>query len=118
MWQAAKRGADIRRYTPAEAVDLAGHGAARLRQHVDRRALPRLDPREVSLAEVADRIPVFGVDDREQRVAGRGELPGGDVEGSDPAVAGRANDRLVQVAFRERERRARAFQLRLGGLGV
>src|SRR5262249_5925796 len=42
MRQAAKRGADIRRYTPAEAIDLAGHGEARLSHHVDRRALPRL----------------------------------------------------------------------------
>jgi hypothetical protein len=47
-----------------------------LRHDVDRRALPRLDSREVGLAEIADRIPVLGVDDREQRVAGGGELPG------------------------------------------
>src|SRR6266852_5682931 len=118
MREAAKRGADIRRYTPAEAIDLAGHGAARLSHYVDRRALPWLDAREVRLAEIADRIPVLGVDDRKQRVAGGGELPSGDVERGDPAIAGRAHDRLVQVALGEGERRARAFQLRLGGLGV
>ena len=97
---------------------MAAQRAAWLRHHVDGRALPRLHSREVGLAEIADRIPVLGVDDREQRVAGGGELPGGDVERGDPAIAGCAHDRLIEVALRERERRARAFQLRLGGLGV
>ena len=118
MRQADNRGAHIRRHTPAEAVDLAAQRAAWLRHHVDGRALPRLHSREVGLAEIADRVPVLGVDDREQRVAGGGELPSGDVERGDPAIAGCTHDRLVEVALCERERRARAFQLRLGGLGV
>src|SRR6516164_10646702 len=118
MREAAKCGADIRRHTPAEAVDLAAQRAVWLRHDVDRRALPRLDSCEVGLAEIADRVPVLGVDDREQRVAGGGELPGGDVERGDPAIAGRAYDRFVEVAFREGERRTRAFELRLGGLGI
>src|SRR5215467_5160434 len=101
MREPPNRGADIRRHTPAETVDLAGHGAARLRHHIDRRALPRLDAREVGLAKIADRIPVLGVDYREQWMAGRGELPGGDIERGDPAVAGRAHDRLVQIALRQ-----------------
>ena len=118
MRQAANRGAYIRRHTPAEAVDLAAQRAAWLRHHVDGRALSRLHSREVGLAEIADRIPVLGVDDREQRVAGGGELPSCDVERGDPAIAGRTHDRLVEVALRQCERRARALQLRLGGLGV
>ena len=47
MWQAANRGADIRRYTPAEAVDLAEHRAVWLRHHVDGRRLSWLDSGEV-----------------------------------------------------------------------
>ncbi len=61
---------------------------------------------------------MLGVDDREQRDADGRELPGGNVERGDPAIAGRPHDRLVQVALGESERGARAFQLRLGGLGV
>src|SRR5215470_7489370 len=118
MREAAKCGADIRRHTPAQAVDLAAHRAVWLRHDVDGRALTRLDSGEVGLAEIADRIPVLGVDDREQRVAGGGELTGGDVERGDPAIAGGAYDRFVQVAFRESERRTRAFQLRLARLGA
>jgi hypothetical protein len=51
-------------------------------------------------------------------VAGGGELPSGDVESGDSAIAGRSHDRLVQIALREGQSRARAFKLRLGGLGV
>ena len=80
MREATKCGADIRRDTPAQAVDRAAHRAARLSHHIDGCALPWRDPREVGLAEIAYRIPVLGVDDREQRVAGSGKLPGSDVE--------------------------------------
>src|SRR6516225_6042577 len=118
MREAAKCGADIRGDTPAEAVDLAAHRAVWLRHDVDGSALSRLDSCEVGLAEIADRIPVLGVDDRKQRVSGRGELTGSDVKRGDPAIAGRADDRLVEVALRQRERRAGTLQLRLGGLGV
>src|SRR5262249_16612658 len=100
MRKAAECGTHVRRDTPAEAVDLAAHRAAWLRHHVDGRLLSRLDSRQVGLAEIADRIPMLGVDDREQRVAGRGELTGGDVERGDPAIAGSADDRLVKVALR------------------
>jgi hypothetical protein len=65
MRKAAKCGADIRGHTPAEAVDRAAHRAVWLRHDVDGRALSRLDSFEVGLAEIADRIPVLGVDDRE-----------------------------------------------------
>src|SRR5258705_10961363 len=102
MREAANRGADIRRHTPTEAVDLAAQRTAWLRHHVDGRALPRLHSREVRLAEIADRIPVLGVDNREQRVAGGGELPGGDIERGDPAIARCTHDRLVEVALCER----------------
>src|SRR5215472_5088879 len=118
MREAAKCGADIRRHTPAEAVDLTAHRAVWLRHDVDGSTLPRLDTWQVGLAEVADRVPVLGVDDREQRVASRGELTGSDVKRGDPAIARRADDRFVEVAFCEGERRTRTFQFRLDGLGV
>src|SRR5208282_310329 len=51
-------------------------------------------------------------------MAGRGELPGSDVERGDPAIAWRAHYCLVQVALGQGERRTRAFQLRLGVLRV
>jgi len=105
--EAPKRGADIRRHTPAKAVDLAAHRAVWLCHDIDGRRLPRLDPGKVGLAEIADRIPVLGVDDREQRAAGGSKLTGRDVERGDPAIAGRPYNRFVQIALRQCERRAR-----------
>jgi hypothetical protein len=78
--------------------------------------LLRRDSAQVGLAEIADCVPVLGVDDREERVAGRGELAGSDVESSYPAVARRMHDRLVQVALREGEGDARGFQVRCNRL--
>ena len=46
------------------------------------------------------------------------ELADGDLERRDSAVAGRAHHCLVQIALREGERRARAFQLGLDRLGA
>src|SRR5262249_55896288 len=82
----------------------------------DATALPRPEPSEVGLTEVTDRIPLLGVDDGEERVAGGRKFSSSDFERSDPTVAGCAHGCLVQVAFREGERRPQTFQLCLGGL--
>src|SRR5262245_26210325 len=104
MRQASEGGADIRGHTPAETFDLAAQRKAWLRHHIDGRTLPRRDPGEVRLAEIADRIPLLGVDDGEDRVPRARKLAGGNLECRDSAVAGCAYHRLLQVALRQRER--------------
>src|SRR5262245_6051948 len=116
MRQAAERGADIGRHAPAKTFDLAAQRTAWCCHDEDRRALPRLDPVEVSLTEVADRVPLLGVDDGEEWVASGRKFSSSDFERSDPTIAGCAHGCLVQVALREAKRRPQTFQLCLGGL--
>ena len=116
MRQASESRAHSRSHAPTEAIDCSAQRKAWLRHHEDSRTLPRLNPSEIGLAEIADRIPMLGVDDGEKRMTGIGELPRGDLERGDAAVAWRANCCLAEVALSNRERRTRPVQLRQGGL--
>jgi len=116
MRQAAEGGAPGRGHAPAEAVDCAVQRKVWLSHDIDGGALPGLDSGKIVLAEIADRIPMLGVDDGEEGMAGICELPGGDLERSDPAVGWRTHGRFVEVALGKRQCRSRPVQLRLSGL--
>src|SRR5262249_2217102 len=79
-------------------------------------ALPGLDPGEIGLAKIANRVPMLGVDDSKERMTSTCEFASGDLERGDSTVAWRTHCSLVEVALRKRERCARVVQLCFGGL--
>src|SRR5256885_16958381 len=113
---------DGRHAGDAEVVELGHRGSDALDEPVEMHpgrahdvtdhAIPGADRPELRLAEVGDDEPLRRVDQREQRLDRADHLADGSRHPHDPAVEGRANDRVPQIALGEPDQRARSPELR------
>src|SRR6266478_1902841 len=119
---------DGRHAGDAEVVELghrgsdAFHGPAEMHpggaHDVADHAIPGADRPELRLAEVGDDEPLRRVDQREQRLDRADHLADGSRHPHDPAVEGRANDRVPQIPLGEPDQRARSLELRDQRVGI
>src|SRR6267143_299177 len=119
---------DGRNAGDAEVVELghrgsdALHGPAEMHaggaHDVADHAIPGADRPELRLAKSGDDEPLRRVDQREQRLDRADHLTDGSRHPHDPAVEGRANDRVAQIALGEADQRARSLELRDQRVGI
>jgi hypothetical protein len=102
----------------SETLDVSFQRMILLGEQPDARWITHRDLRELRLAEIADRVPLVGLDEGKERPPGRGECALGNIEADDEPIEGCAKGRVLEVPLGQRQSRFGGRKLGVQRVGV